>query len=95
MVRRLLPALLLLAAAAGAAAQARFSFDTAPGRLSKQVVPSHYALALDLDPKKPDFSGRVQIKLDVRAPQAEIVLHAHELRGVSCCMRTNFTSAPR
>ena len=60
-------------------AQPRFQFDTTPGRLSRQVVPSHYALALDLDPARDDFSGQVVITLRVREPVPAIELHAQEL----------------
>ena len=35
---------LVLVSGAPAAAQERFSFDTTPGLLSKDVRPSHYAL---------------------------------------------------
>ena len=50
---------LLLAAAPSAWAQPRFDFDRTPGHLSKQVLPSHVALSLDLDPARADFSGEV------------------------------------
>jgi len=36
----------LLAAGSAAPAQGRFQFDATPGHLSKQVVPSRYALKL-------------------------------------------------
>ena len=84
MQRRLTGALvaaLAMAATAAASAQARFQFDTTPGRLSKQVVPSHYTLALDLDPARDRFTGRVAIRLRVREPVAAIELHAHELEA--------------
>lgn len=84
MQRRLtvaLAAALAMAATAAASAQARFQFDTTPGRLSKQVVPSHYALTLDLDPARDRFTGRVAIRLRVREPVAAIELHAHELEA--------------
>jgi hypothetical protein len=50
------------------AAQGRFDFDTAPGNLPKTVVPVRYALALDLDPARDDFTGRADIVIDVRQP---------------------------
>lgn len=68
-------------AATAAVAQPRFDFDTAPGRLSKQVVPQRYALELDVDPAKADFGGRVAITVNVRQPVKEIVLHADHLRA--------------
>lgn len=60
-------------------AQARFDFDTTPGRLSKMVRPSHYALTLNLDPERDQFTGDVAIELLVRAPVSELMLHAHQL----------------
>jgi len=74
--------LLALLAVAGAGptwAQARFDFDRTPGRLSKQVVPSHYALTLDLDPARDTFNGEVVVTLRVREPVAAIELHAEKL----------------
>ena len=65
------------------AAQARFDFRTAPGHLSKDVVPSHYRLALDLDPALDTFRGTVAITLRVRKPAAAIELHARELESDS------------
>ena len=47
--------------AAQAAAQPRFAFDATPGQLGKDVVPSEYRLALDLDPAKATFTGVVDI----------------------------------
>jgi aminopeptidase N len=66
-----------------AAAQPRFSFATAPGLLSKDVVPSHYALTLDLDPQRDGFSGQATITVRVHQPVAAIVLHAHELQSLA------------
>ena len=63
-----------------AIAQPRFAFDTAPGVLSKDVVPSRYALTFDLDPAREEFSGDVSIAIRVRKPVASIAIHAHELK---------------
>jgi aminopeptidase N len=64
---------------AHALAQPRFTFDTTPGQLGKDVVPSEYQLELDLDPTKETFSGSVDITLKVRRPVEAIVLNAFEL----------------
>jgi aminopeptidase N len=64
---------------APACAQSRFDFDTTPGRLSKMVRPSHYAITLNLDPESDQFSGEVEIEVAVRAPLSELMLHAHHL----------------
>ena len=84
MMRALAPALALAAALtlpAAALAQPRFDFDTAPGRLTKDVVPSRYALTFDLDPARDGFSGQAAISLRVRKPVASFAVHAHELKA--------------
>ena len=57
-----------------ALAQSRFTFDSTPGVLPKDVVPSEYRLALELDPAKDSFAGVVDITLDVRRAVDAIVL---------------------
>jgi aminopeptidase N len=76
-------ALALVACAVLATAQPRFDFDATPGRLSKDVVPSHHALELTLDPARDHFAGRVAIAVQVRRPVEAIVVHAHELEARS------------
>lgn len=70
---------LILCVYSGAMLAARFDFDATPGRLSKDVVPTHYRLDFDLDPGRDTFSGHVVIDLTVRRAAAEIVLQATEL----------------
>lgn len=65
--------------AAQAPAQPRFTFDATPGQLAKDVVPSEYRLALDLDPAKETFAGVADITVKVRRPVDAIVLNAFEL----------------
>ena len=60
-------------------AQPRYTFDATPGQLSKDVVPSEYRLALDLDPSKDTFTGVVDIALKVRRAGEAIVLNAFAL----------------
>src|SRR5215831_1552085 len=62
-----------------ALSQTRFNFDATPGSLPKDVVPSAYNLALDLDPAKDSFDGVVDIAIKVRRPVSAIVLSAFEL----------------
>lgn len=64
---------------AQAPAQPRFTFDATPGLLGKDVVPSEYRLALDLNPAKENFTGVVDIALKVRRPVEDIVLNASGL----------------
>jgi len=65
--------------AAHAAAQPRFTFDATPGQLPKDVVPSEYRLALDLDPASETFTGVADIAVKVRRPIDAIVLNAFGL----------------
>jgi aminopeptidase N len=65
--------------AAQAPAQPRFTFDATPGQLGKNVVPSEYRLALDLNPAKETFTGVVDIALRVRRRAEDIVLNASGL----------------
>jgi aminopeptidase N len=58
------------------ASAARFDFDATPGRLPKDVVPSHYTLAFELDPAELTFKGTTTIEVAVRRPVREIVLQA-------------------
>ena len=79
LVTLLLPTLL--------AAQPRFDFRQTPGRLSKDVVPRHYALHLDLDPTRDTFDGEATIRLRLDRPQTAIVLHARALEPLSVRVR--------
>jgi aminopeptidase N len=51
---------------------APFSFDTAPGRLPKDVVPRDYRIAIVPDVARRRFEGTEIVALDVRAPVATI-----------------------
>lgn len=97
MTRRSIRALSCLAAAMltiadAAQAQNRFDFDTTPGHLSKQVVPSRYVIHLDLDPSRDDFTGTAAIDVRVRQPVPHIELHAHELKAASVRLVTGKTA---
>src|SRR5467141_1694340 len=70
-------ALLFCAAAAGA--EPRFSFDSTPGKLPKDVVPKHYALRIVPAPTHERFEGRAQIEIEVARPVAAIELNAVDL----------------
>lgn len=69
-------------------AQERFRFDSTPGRLSKEVVPARYKLALDLDPARDTFDGRVEIEVRLRKSTDAIELHAHELQATKAQLVT-------
>src|SRR5882672_9762838 len=68
---------------APALAAGRFGFDTTPGRLSKDVIPSHYQLEFDLDPARETFGGRAEIEIEVRRPVDAIVVNAFRLTANS------------
>ena len=89
--------LMALVLALPAAAQPRFSFDAAPGLLSKDVVPSHYTLSLDLDPQREGFSGQVAITVQVHKAVPAIVIHAHELQALNATLSATVAAggAPR
>lgn len=74
-------------AATAAVAQPRFDFDRTPGTLPKTVLPSRYAITLDLDPAAERFSGQATITLQLRRTVPAIVLHAHTLQAGSATLR--------
>ena len=49
------------------------------GRLPALATPLAYALAFDLDPRTPTFSGTARIDIEVPAKTSHVVLHAHAL----------------
>ncbi|MGZ9030551.1 MAG: M1 family metallopeptidase [Burkholderiaceae bacterium] len=94
--RTFLPAVATFALLSFAAAShaARFDFDTTPGRLPKDVVPTHYTLHFDLDPERETFTGRTEIELSVRRPTSAIVLNAKELEAIGAVL-TDASGASR
>jgi aminopeptidase N len=64
----------VLPTVAGAAAP--FSFDTAPGRLPKNVVPVDYTVAIVPDAKARTLSGTERVTLDFREATATIVFNS-------------------
>lgn len=57
------------------------SADPAPPmRLSADVQPLAYSLALTIDPAQPQHSGTVQIDLQLRQPTRRLRLHAKDLQ---------------
>jgi aminopeptidase N len=69
-----LAAALMLFGSGGTAAAARFDFDATAGRLPKDVVPTHYALKLELDLARETFDGRAEIDVTIRRATSSIVL---------------------
>ena len=76
-VQACLLALLAALCVGQAAAEPRFAFATTPGKLPKDVVPSHYALRIE--PGKETFEGEVSIDIEVARAVPAIVLNAADL----------------
>ena len=67
-----------------AAAEPSYSFDTSPGKLSKTVIPVHYAIELAPDLESLALPGVEVIDIEVREPTARLTLNA---------INTTFSSA--
>lgn len=70
-------------------ADARFSFLTTPGKLPKDVVPSHYVLRIAPASTHDRFEGQAAIDITVTAPVAAITLNAADLRFDSAQLRAS------
>ena len=66
----------LLAAALPAAAAAPFDFDTAPGRLPKNVVPVDYTVAIVPDARTRTLSGTERVVLQFRQATDTLVFNS-------------------
>jgi aminopeptidase N len=65
-----------LAAAVPAWAVAPFSFESAPGRLPKTIVPLNYEVSIEPDPSAMTFAGHESVTLEFRAATDRIVLNS-------------------
>ena len=59
-----------------AAAEPSYSFDIAPGKLPKTVIPVHYAIELTPDLESLALPGVEVIEIEVREPTARLTLNA-------------------
>jgi aminopeptidase N len=59
-----------------ARAEPGFSFDAAPGKLPKTVIPVHYAIELTPDLQKLTLAGTESVDIEVREPTAKVTLNA-------------------
>ena len=75
-------ALLVLApvAATAASAEAPFSFDKAPGRLPKNVVPLDYDIAVTPDAAAKTFTGTESVSLKFRTASDKVVFNTLNLK---------------
>ena len=60
-------------------AEKPFNFESTPGKLPKQVVPTKYSIRIIPDIEKLTFTGSETVKLNVHARVRELVLNALEL----------------
>ena len=72
----ILASTLVLMAAPCAGAEAPFSFDSAPGRLPKSIVPLNYVISIEPDPEAMSFRGHESVTLEFRQPSDRIVLNS-------------------
>ena len=71
-----------LAAAPESSTAAEATSAVPTGRLPRNVLPTHVALALTVDPREARFSGEVQIDVRVTRPTRTVWLHGSDLRIV-------------
>ena len=64
-------------------AEKPFNFESTPGKLPKQVVPTEYSIRITPDIEKLAFTGSETVKLSVRVPVRELILNALELEITS------------
>ena len=67
---------LFISSCAGLAGAAPFSFDTAPGRLPKDVVPLDYTIRITPDVKALTLAGHESITLEVRSATASLTFNS-------------------
>jgi aminopeptidase N len=63
----------------GALAQNRFSLETTPGQLPKDVIPLHYRIRIDPDLDQLSVRGAEEVDIRVRKPTRKIVLNVLDL----------------
>ena len=91
-IRHALLAFALLAAGP-ALAEPRYSFQATPGKLPKDVVPSHYWLRLVPDLQKDRFDGRIEIEIEAARAVKTLTLNAANLTFKSAVLATGGSEA--
>ena len=61
-------------------AEKPFNFESTPGKLPKEVVPTEYSIRIVPNIDKFTFTGAETVKLSVRSPVRQLVLNALELK---------------
>jgi len=73
---------------------AAHAVDTPIGRLGRDVVPVTQAIVLDLDPRQSDYTGSVEIVLDVKKPVRSFRFHAESMDLLDLTLTPLRGSAP-
>jgi len=85
----------LIAALCTGASAPLAAADQAPeGRLPDTVMPTHYQLALRIDPRQREFSGQATISVEIRAPLSTLWLHGLGLSVKTATVTSDGHSVP-
>src|SRR5438876_9472423 len=75
-------------------AEKPFDFASTPGKLTKQVRPTEYAIWVKPDLKKLAFAGRETVKLNVAEPTRALILTALDLTITGSAIHGNTAPTP-
>jgi aminopeptidase N len=78
-LRFVLMLVLGMAMTVSASAESKFSFNSTPGQLPKDVIPQHYAITIEPDMKTLNFKGSEVVDINVQKAGHTIVLNSLEL----------------
>lgn len=79
LVEKLLSIIFLICVVVGSGIATADAFSVPRGQLPRNVLPTHYALALRIDPRHDGFTGEVRIKVRVAESTARFWMHAKGL----------------
>ncbi len=68
--------------------------DAPIGRLGRDVVPVSQAIVLDLDPRQPDYTGSVEIVVDMKKPSRSFRFHAESMDLLDLTLSQPGSSSP-
>src|SRR5205814_5770199 len=70
-------------------AEKPFDFDTTPGKLPKNIVPTEYAIRIVPQIDRQTFTGSEIVKINAREPVNQVVLNALDLEIISASIDDN------